>query len=318
MSRGFCSASLLLLVLFSYCTLHAQPYRQIDLLSSCFDGDSVETAQMKSLRIKTVEERTKYPGKTEVLSELSKFDTAGRLVYRQFDSIQITTIHYDSLGRPVSQTRWNKIEGGINTTWVKYDQRGLLVEVLDQDVDSSTRKETYTYDSLGRMISAFTYDNGTLSRQQTFQYSAKGDSVYEHLNKSGTETLWLSQLDTAGRLLALWKIQAGKKPLLRERNSYTATGDLLTADEYSGDEPLSTKWTYSPSGHPTSHLVKQDNKVLQQESYRYDSHDRMIEYKDSEGLRRYSYDEKGLQTTSAKENNAGKLIQEWRYRYTYY
>lgn len=241
-----------------------------------------------------------------------RYDIEGRLVEKSYsDGTPTITYAYDGAGQKV------EMKDGTGTTASAYDAAGQLLSV-----SGPTGAFLYRYDAGGNLLSR-TYPNGL---ETTYGYDAAGQMVtaeadgektfyaYE-ANGSLASTLHSNGIleershDEMGRLSEINGKTPNEKPFYSRSYTYDAVGNSLTLTAAGPRKHAQGWWKH-----------KRGSLYQWQETYAYDSNDRLVKACMNSSCSRYfrySYDKVGnrtkLETKSSKTlysyNDGDQLLQ---------
>ena len=188
------------------------------------------------------------------------YDASGRLlveVIKYSEGDLVTTIEYDSMGRPIKRTSDADYSDGPTVTTWQYDERGNLLKEDRVQSNGISRTYTYEYDAMGNctkyasyyslwdsfVIYTFQYDeNGNMTEErredekgldytEAYEYDESGNCIKEtHTDhKGGSTTVRLYEYDAYGNLL-----------------KETASGETNSPEDYTITTYTDYKLYYNP------------------------------------------------------------------------
>jgi RHS repeat-associated protein len=223
------------------------------------------------------------------------YDLSNRLLSKVYsDETPSVSFSYDEAGQKVSAT------DGTGTTYYSYDAAGELLSA-----SGPSGMFSYTYDATGNLTSR-TYPTGLRTSysydaaSEMTSASVKGEKTLYAYDANGklTSTLHPNGIldtrsyDEAGRIAEIAGVDERGKPLYSRSYTYDPAGNPVTLE-------ASAPRDHSPGWWGSIWRYKGSNLTKWQETYSYDSQDRLTEACMNESCSRffsYSYDPVGNRT----------------------
>ncbi|OIQ18101.1 MAG: hypothetical protein BM557_07750 [Flavobacterium sp. MedPE-SWcel] len=208
------------------------------------------------------------------------------------------TYSYNSASKLPSYQAWQTSDGSDESTLYSYDDMHRI-NFIEEYASYATYRKTYTYDDYGRIDTKTiyadnggTFGDGDVSATKTIRKTYKNGYDWQVFDDSNNQLLWESITDNERGQLTTGKFGNG----ISATHLYDDFGfPKLREYELQGDTPtnvMSLTTTFNPQ---RGNLHNRSNNLFNwEETFEYDSLDRLIEYTNARGEQETQvYDDRG-------------------------